>query len=486
MTKKIAVELVDESEDSSDKLLDHVKNTRQDVIYRTPKFKGGKKWLTVIKTTDKDGSPFFHVQRLGKDSVAFICYAEHRRGELLCLKQWSAPYKGMITGAFTGSLDKDGKSIEDIVIEELREEAGITATSDRLKLVSRDRVGTSTDETCYLYLINISNLPIEQKEPENVYEQLAQRLWLTCSEIQEHGDWRAKLLCLWYHDNVLNDHENLTRQITSAVEPRGKAIAWKTAKDRKSVMQELDRVGFLFQVDYYMDIVPDPQGFKFALKFPDAADYALARERVFSKLSKYTPSKVVHNHYGRSASPITADAASKYLPSCLLRTSYNSIDGGFNSSDGARHFRNWLNQIASPVASGEVPFKLAKAHADGLFTVRNAAGEQFEPLGIMTAAQWSDAVQKILSPVPVATSIEAKPEEPLKSQRDYCPDKQCWATKEAAQAYLMKLAQVLERDHGVVAAIRRMSVQQGAAANEFYLVNTRTGTIIKKSELIDA
>lgn len=207
--KRIAIELVDDSAASVDMLAAHVREITQKVVWQSPRYKGGRKYLSIIESKDSEGSPFYHVQRTGRDSVAFCGFSQERPGELLCLKQWSAPYKQMVAGAYTGSLDKPEKDWIDITVEEVHEEMGVLIPRDHVLVVGGEMVGGSSDETVHLALIDITGHMVGEKNPENIYEQLAQRLWLTIDEINEQCEWKAKLIAARYLQTMGSERQDL-------------------------------------------------------------------------------------------------------------------------------------------------------------------------------------------------------------------------------------------------------------------------------------
>jgi hypothetical protein len=166
-------------------------------IYKTPAFKGGKKWLTVKMIFDpkEKGKEFFFVERLGKDSVAFILVDNNReRDKYQILSQYSSPYKRFIEGTFTGSLDKPELSKEEIVIEEVKEEAGYDVDKSKLQLISSEEVGSSINEIVYLYIVDITGLEQQIREPENIFEQNMSRKWVDIEYINSKCEWKSKLI----------------------------------------------------------------------------------------------------------------------------------------------------------------------------------------------------------------------------------------------------------------------------------------------------
>lgn len=185
--------------------LDLVKNRLQkSVIWKSPAFKGGKKYLSVLEIKDplEEYGSYFYVQRMGQNSVAFICYDPTRQeqdGRLLILRQWHGPLSIFVDGAFTGSLDKSDKSVLEILSEELVEEAGVHFDSlEHLKASTSYKgahpVSANTDEMVHLFLVNVSTSKKKPIQPENIFEENTRRLWTDRKYIQSKCEWRSQLI----------------------------------------------------------------------------------------------------------------------------------------------------------------------------------------------------------------------------------------------------------------------------------------------------
>lgn len=183
--------------------MEMVKRLVDKPIYKTPAFKGGKKWLTIYKVTDpeSDNSDFYYVERLGKDSVAFLLVDHDREGEFGILQQFSSPYRKFFKGAFTGSLDKPELSVQDIVVEEIKEEAGYDVSGEadqRIIPCGTMPVLSSTNETVNLFMVDVTGLQQQRKAPENIFEENMNIYWVGEDQIREQCEWRAHIiLCRW-------------------------------------------------------------------------------------------------------------------------------------------------------------------------------------------------------------------------------------------------------------------------------------------------
>ena len=185
--------------------LDLVQNRlKKFVVWKSPAFKGGKKYLSVIEIKDPQGEygSYFYVQRMGKNSVAFICYDPTRvesEGRLLILRQWHGPLSTFVDGAFTGSLDKADKSVLEILAEEMIEEAGIHFDSlDILQTATSYKgahpVSANTDELVHLFIVNVATATKSPIQPENIFEQNTRRLWTDRKYILSKCEWKANLI----------------------------------------------------------------------------------------------------------------------------------------------------------------------------------------------------------------------------------------------------------------------------------------------------
>jgi len=127
-------------------------------------------------------------ERLGQDSVAFICY--DKKSKLFLLNnELKPPVDLMIMGAFGGSIDKD-KDLIDIVIDEAKEEAGFVVDAECVNYVGKSLVSTQMNQFCYLYLIFVDKNRQGEREPENEIEKLAKISWHSLSEVSKLEDWK--------------------------------------------------------------------------------------------------------------------------------------------------------------------------------------------------------------------------------------------------------------------------------------------------------
>ncbi|HEC67115.1 MAG TPA: hypothetical protein ENI23_17700 [bacterium] len=172
-------------------------------IFKSPAFKGGKKWLTMKRSHDPENPEddgFFFVERLGKDSVAFLLWDGNQpEAPFMILHQYSSPYARFLQGAFTGSLEKPDVDLKQHLIEEAKEEAGFTVDTDRIIYLGKEQVGSSTNEEVHLFLIDITGMEQEVKEPENIFEENMDRRFLSSKDIfnpDQHIEWKAKLIVI--------------------------------------------------------------------------------------------------------------------------------------------------------------------------------------------------------------------------------------------------------------------------------------------------
>jgi len=150
------------------------------------------------------GVPFFSVmendgyyfgRRGGTDSVAFILFdREHQAAAVI--NERKPPLDGrfgedaFLQTAFGGSIDKS-HSIEQIVIEEVKEEAGFTVTSKDVHHLGRVLVSTQMDQFCELFIVFVDIGNDGDKEPQNEMEAMATVDWMDYGEIFDLEDWKA-------------------------------------------------------------------------------------------------------------------------------------------------------------------------------------------------------------------------------------------------------------------------------------------------------
>jgi len=156
----------------------------------------------VSEVKNKDGESFFKVkkvddwylygERLGVDSIAFILYDSNKEKPFGIIEEIKPPLyeRGIekLKTAFGGSIDKN-KNLIDIVIDEVREEAGYIVGPENVEFVGKIFVSTQMNQFCYLYFVDINNSKfvgqnLEENEKGNVK-------WVSKDEIVIGKDWKA-------------------------------------------------------------------------------------------------------------------------------------------------------------------------------------------------------------------------------------------------------------------------------------------------------
>lgn len=171
-----------------------------DAVYTSPRMKGDGPALTV-KAISRPGEAekdwYYYAERVGKDSVAFLLY-DTERDQYQCLSQLHGPLNRYVSGAFTGSFDKQGLSPTQILIEEIAEEAGYAVTNDAARILALGVVPVSsqTNEEVHLFLVDITGLPQNLREPENVFEKNVFRFWLDADQVLATCEWKAQSVVL--------------------------------------------------------------------------------------------------------------------------------------------------------------------------------------------------------------------------------------------------------------------------------------------------
>jgi len=151
--------------------------------------------IKEVKDPENNVRGYQFAERLGKDSIAFICW-DRATGEFLLNQEYKPPINEFILGAFGGSMDKD-KSPEEIVIAEVKEEAGFTVTDLQVYHVGEVMVSTQMNQMCQLYMVEIDKSKQEEREPENAIEAMAETKWVTCDNDDILGklkDWKPLVI----------------------------------------------------------------------------------------------------------------------------------------------------------------------------------------------------------------------------------------------------------------------------------------------------
>jgi hypothetical protein len=158
---------------------------------RTIKQLTNNKFLNIKEVSDleKGVRGYQFAERLGKDSIAFICYDRSTKKYLLN-HEYTPPTNEFLIRAFGGSLDKK-ISKNDIVKEEVKEEAGYTVIDSMIYEVGSVFVSTQMNQRCYLYLVDITNAKQTGRSPENEVEKMATELWKEEIDVIKGDDWKS-------------------------------------------------------------------------------------------------------------------------------------------------------------------------------------------------------------------------------------------------------------------------------------------------------
>ena len=152
------------------------------------------KFLNIKQVVDKEHgcAGYQFAERRGVDSVAFICYDKSTEMVLLN-NEFKPPVNCFLVGAFGGSLDKESSMI-DIVIGEVREEAGFEVSREDIITLDPIFVSTQMNQFCNLYLVYVDAKNQKDRQPENKCESLAKLEWRSIHSqdlYKKLSDWKA-------------------------------------------------------------------------------------------------------------------------------------------------------------------------------------------------------------------------------------------------------------------------------------------------------
>jgi 8-oxo-dGTP pyrophosphatase MutT (NUDIX family) len=148
------------------------------------------RWLNIFEVCDPENNVrgYQYVERLGVDSVAFICYDPDLKLFLLN-EEYKPPVNKFVLGAFGGSIDKK-MSPSEIVTHEVEEEAGFAITK-AIILMGKVLVSTQMNQYCHLFLVIVDKNDETDRKPENAVEAMAKTKWVHGHDIPALEDWKA-------------------------------------------------------------------------------------------------------------------------------------------------------------------------------------------------------------------------------------------------------------------------------------------------------
>jgi 8-oxo-dGTP pyrophosphatase MutT (NUDIX family) len=149
------------------------------------------KFLNLKKVIDPENNVrgYFFSERLGKDSIAFVCYDINTQ-QILLNQEYKPPIDEFVLGAFGGSIDKD-QTLFEIVKAEVKEEAGFVVELEDIKYLGDAFVSTQMNQFCHLFIVFVDKENQGEREPENAIEAMAKTKWVDKKDIKEMRDWKA-------------------------------------------------------------------------------------------------------------------------------------------------------------------------------------------------------------------------------------------------------------------------------------------------------
>ena len=94
-------------------------------------------------------------------------------------------------------MDKD-KSPMEIVIDEVKEEAGFVADTKNVHGLGKVMVSTQMNQFCHLFVVVVDKNDQDEREPENAIEAMAETEWVTWDfeTISKIEDWKPLAIIL--------------------------------------------------------------------------------------------------------------------------------------------------------------------------------------------------------------------------------------------------------------------------------------------------
>lgn len=179
-------------------------------------------WLELRELPDL-GYVYSHEVRCRGKLVSILPYKITGRGlEILIRQEFIPPHfddKELEPTTITGGLMKE-KSIDQTIIEELREESGYIISQDQLVYLSMGFPSKSSDTEVYFYTCDLTN--VDQTEEANTgeggeLEKLAHNEWVLYKDFLNRSDWKCLFLYINYEmlDHYLTKHEDLMSKLES-------------------------------------------------------------------------------------------------------------------------------------------------------------------------------------------------------------------------------------------------------------------------------
>lgn len=160
-----------------------------------------------------DGKPFMAVKRArgyyeyaergGQDSIAFILADKNARKFALIYESKPPMDERMntevrMTTAFGGSVDMDGKTLQEICQIEVQEEAGFVVPLSKIQSVGETLVSSQMSQLCHLFMVDVTDIPKTQQAEYELPDISKDQefagndvIWMSYAEVLENSDWKS-------------------------------------------------------------------------------------------------------------------------------------------------------------------------------------------------------------------------------------------------------------------------------------------------------
>lgn len=140
----------------------------------------------------KSNGHYFYAERKGVDSVAFIlidhfCEDGKKWG---LTREFKPPINDYLITAFGGSVDKT-TSLTQIVIDEVKEEAGFIVREDDVAYVGKTLCSTQMNQFAHLYAVFVDIKNLKARTTEDHIEKLSSTVWMHRDEVLRNSDWKS-------------------------------------------------------------------------------------------------------------------------------------------------------------------------------------------------------------------------------------------------------------------------------------------------------
>lgn len=175
------------------------------LAFSEAKNRNNEPYLSIKQHENEKGQKYVFSERAGKNSVAFMLYNSKTPSTPFGLRNGLQAAHGLyFRTCYTGSMDNPDKAAIDIMLEEVKEEAGYIIEPSNVLVSKTYLASTQDNELVFSYLVDVTDAKLYNTPNTDAFDEDAHTIWLSQAEVMDCFDAKAISLVGTFYKNKLD------------------------------------------------------------------------------------------------------------------------------------------------------------------------------------------------------------------------------------------------------------------------------------------